>query len=243
MTVDFHRDDDFIIGKLKDGYSLSRYGDGEFKYLRGSYITNMQKHEPILADKLLKVFLEPLEMLLIGIPDPLCSRPFIEKFNIAFDKFIVDKPARQSLFVSSFVFRPNIINKDTDEYFEKIKGIWKGKEVVIVNFHADIVNHYLFKDSDCTLFSIPRNDCFQEYDRVLDSCRDLYGQEKIFLFSAGPTATALAYDICSEGEQGIDIGSLVFQYEQFKESETPYEWSYQDSYRKGKRGFLRGING
>ena len=241
--MDVHRESEFICGKIKEGYSLSRYGDGEFKMMRGSSITNMQVYDENLKRGLLKVFESPLKKLLVGIPDPLCTRPYVEGFHKKFDNFIQNKAAKEkSIFVSSFFFRPNLINMDSNKYFDMIKNIWKDREIVLVNFNIDLLDHFLFCDSTPTAFiPISRNNCYKMYESIMYTCRKFYNQNILFIISAGPAATCLAYDICSEGEQALDVGGIAFEYSLFKKESHPEQWVYQDSYRK-KRGFLRGIN-
>ena len=113
----------------------------------------------------------------------------------------------------------------------------------MINFNPNLSNHFLFDNcSHLSFLEIPRNDCFFQYKRIFNYCRGLYKTNTIFVFSAGPTATCLAYDICRDGEQGIDIGALVFEYQIFKGDLDPTRYTYQNLYRKGKRGYLRGIN-
>ena len=240
--MNVHREESFILEHFKKGYSMSRYGDGEFKMMRGSDIKNMQKYDDELNQKLLKVFEQPLKKLLIGVPDPLCTRSYVEGFHKRFDKFIQDKPAKEkSIFISSFFSRPSLINKDSNAYFDTIKNIWRNKVIVLVNFNPSLPEHFLFRSSHCFFIQISRNNCFAEYERIMDSCREFYSQNRMFVLSAGPTATCLAYDICLEGEQALDMGGIAFEYSLFKEESHPEKWVCQDSYKK-KRGFLRGLN-
>jgi len=240
--MEVHREEEFILEKFKQGYSMARYGDGEFKIMRGSSITNMQVYDVGLEQGLLKVFEKPLEKLLIGIPDPLCTRSYVEGFHKKFDKFILDKAAKEeSIFVSAFFSRPSLVNLDSEEYFDKIKNIWKDREVVLVNSKPDLPNHFLFRDSICEFVEISPRNCFLNYEQILYACYQFFGENKIFILSAGPVATCLAYDICLEGEQALDMGAIAFEYSLFKKEPHPEKWSYQDAY-KIKRGYLRGIN-
>lgn len=232
-----------VFGKLKQGYCLSRFGDGEFKMVRaGSDISRLQKYDKELKRRLLRVFLNPLSNLLIGIPNPLCTRPYVEGFYRRFDEFILNKPAKtESVFVSSFFTRPSLVNLDSNSYFERVKNIWRGREVVLVNFNFDLLNHFLFCDSVCDFIEISRRNCFSRYKEIVTSCYMFCGKDKLFLISAGPVASCLAYDLCEVGEQAIDIGQLAFEYVLFKEEPSPERFTSQNVY-KSKRGYLRGVN-
>lgn len=232
-----------VFSKLKQGFSLSRFGDGEFKMLRAeSSINGLQKYSDKLRYKLLNIFLNPLPDLLVGIPNPLCTRPYVENSCKYFDEFISNKPAEtKSIFVSSFFTRPSLVNLDSDAYFKKMKNIWKDEKIVLVNFNSDLTNHFLFKDIICDFIEIPRRNCFSEYKKVIASCYELCGEGILFLVSAGPVASCLVYDLCEAGEQAIDIGQIAFEYDLFKKELTPERWTSQNAYRD-KRGYLRGIN-
>jgi len=239
--MNFCRDEKVILDKVRDGYSIARYGDGEFKMIRDLPITIMQDYHPELTKKLQDVFLKPLDKLMIGIPDVLCDRPFVSGITKQINRYLAGKPAEsKSSFISSFITRPSLINKDSQAYFEKIKDVWKGREIVLVNFNPELTDHFLFRDSDCIFLQIPRNNCFFMYNRIFEECKFQFNRDYLFILSAGPVATVLAYDLCKAGEQALDIGAFAFEYSLFKD-ESPEQWNYQDAYRKGKRGYLKGI--
>ena len=53
----------------------------------------------------------------------------------------------------------------------------------------------------------------------------------------GPTATVLAYDLCSARYQALDIGHLDVEYDWFLKKEvmgTPLEFKYVDGSREGR---------
>lgn len=233
----------FVFEALKAGFSLTRFGDGEFKILRGGHgITNLQEYNKALEQKLLKTFSDPLPKLLIGVPNPLGTRPYVAGFYRHFTGFISDQPARtKSIFVSSFFTRPSLVNLDTEMYFKRAKAVWKDRDVVLINFNSNLPDHFLFRDSFCTFIEISRRDCFCDYGEIMASCNKLCGQGKMFLISAGPTANCLVYDLCEKGEHAIDIGQLAFEHSLFIGQPKPERWTAQNTY-KLKRGYLRGIN-
>jgi len=223
------------IDKIKEGYSLARYGDGEFfRLLRSSKgISKLQRFDGKLKEKLFIVFSKPLEKLLIGIPRMDKPKQWVMNFNSGFSKFIKDKRAcEESIFVSAFISRPGLVGRDTRGYFDKVKSIWKGKEIVLINFNPNLRDHYFFKGHNVNFIKISRRDCFDDYDNILGKCKKFYNQKKIFLASAGPTATCLAYDLTSDGEQCIDIGQIAFEYSLFKNENNLQGWTSQNEYRK-----------
>lgn len=228
------------IEKIGEGYSLSRFGDGELKMIwRKASINKLQDYDTALQEKLLRVFTAPLKKLLIGIPNPLCDRSWIDQFTETFEEFIADKPAlKESTFVSAFFSRPSIVSLDSELYFEQVKRLWKGKEVVLINFNPSLLTHYLFDDSAAHFIWILRSNCFSEYKQILKACRSYYGEKKLFLVSAGPTASCLAYDLTRDGEQCVDIGQIALEHSLFKAENDVEKWTSQNSY-KVKRGHIR----
>lgn len=218
------------IDKLKEGYSISRYGDGEISFIvKSKGIHLMQNFNERLRDKLLFILNSPLDNLLIGIPrnseeiQNLKPRPWIPILLERLGKIV---PADR-IFASSFISRPCVVGNNNIEYYDYIRSIWKGKDVVLVNFEDDIVNHYLYRDCNIEYIKIQRRNCFEQYGIILNKCRWFYGQNRIFLSSAGPTATCLSYDIAKDGEQCIDIGHLAYEYAQFIGENKPRRWVSQ----------------
>jgi len=223
------------IDRIKEGYSLARYGDGEFfRLLRSSKgISKLQKFDDKLKEKLFTVFSKPLEKLLIGIPRMDKPKRWVINFNNNFSEFIDDKRAyRESVFVSAFVSRPSLVGRDTQEYFDKVKSIWRKRGIVLINFNSNILNHYLFEGCVVDFIQISRRDCFDDYDNIRRECKKFYNQKKVFLASAGPAATCLAYDLTLDGEQCVDIGQIAFEYSLFKNENNLQLWTSQDEYRK-----------
>ncbi len=226
------------INKIKEGYSLARYGDGEFARLLKTHkgISKMQVFDKRLQNKLFVVFSNPLKKLLVGIPRMDNPKPWVVNFNKGFAKFISSKRARkESIFVSAFISRPALVGKDNQEYFDKVKTIWQDREIVLINFNTDLLEHYMFDGGYIESFiQISRRDCFDQYDDILNECRNHYGKGKIFLASAGPTATALAFDLTRDKEQCVDIGQIAFEYSLFKNEDNLIGWTSQNSYRVKK---------
>ena len=83
-----------------------------------------------------------------------------------------------------------------------------------------------------TLFIAPGSP-FDKYDEILSAFNDI-SRDKLVLAALGPTATVLAYDLCNEGYQAIDIGHLDLEYEWFLRKEilgTPLEFKYVEGSR------------
>ena len=221
------------IQKLKKGYSLARFGDGEFFkiMLESKGISKLQDFNLVLQKKLFNIFSDPIENLLIGIPSLKYKKPWVKNFHNKFEEFIKDKKCREvSTFVSAFFSRPSLVGKATKNYFKLVRSIWKDKHIVIINFNPTLVWHDLFNIDNYNFILIDRRNCFSCYDNILNSC-SIY-DDSIFLVSAGPTASCLAYDIAKTGRQCIDIGQIAFEYSLFMGDDELEKYTSQNSYRR-----------
>lgn len=225
------------IEKLKEGYSISRFGDGEFFNVikNKKAINKMQEYNDELRKKLLYIFDNPLDKLMLGIPRMDNPDRWVKNFNKEFSLFIKDKKSyNKSIFASAFISRPSMVNNSNNYYFDTFKSIWDGRDVAIINFNEHIVVSELFDNCYVKYIKISRRNCFSDYDLILDKCKKYFKRSVLFLISAGPTASCLAYDICSFDEQCIDIGQIVFEYLIAKHTVNLEEWTSQNSYRKDK---------
>lgn len=225
------------IEKIKEGYSLSRYGDGEFLHLLedNKPILKLQNFDINLKKKLIKVFTEPLEKLLIGIPRMDEPKKWVVTFHKKFTKFISNKQAETgSIFVSAFISRPCLVGNNTQNYFDKVKTIWSNREVILINFNRNLCNHYMFNNCNPTFIQVERRNCFSDYVSILNECKKFYKQQRLFLISAGPTATCLSYDLTLDNEQCIDIGQIALEYSVFNEEKNLKSWTSQNKYKKKK---------
>lgn len=221
------------IDEIKKGKSIARFGDGEFIriILEGRGISKLQSYDPLMRKKLIEILTNQVENLMIGIPRIEIKRGWIIYFHKKFKKFIIDKKIKNNIFASAFFSRPSMVNRSNDEYFKKIMSIWNDKKIVLINFNKDIINHNLFKHCEIDFIKINRNNCFSSYNEILNKCKYFYNSKRIFLISAGPTATCLAYDLTCDGELGIDIGQIVMEYSLFKKENNIIKWTSQNNHR------------
>jgi hypothetical protein len=221
------------VNKLKEGFSLSRYGDGEFirVILEARGISKLQSFNPDMRNKLMEVLINPIKNLMVGIPRTDHKKGWVKQFHNKFSKFISGKKIEKSIFASAFFSRPSMVNRNNEEYFKKVMSIWNDRKVVLINFNEDLVNHHLFKHCKIDFIQISRNDCFSSYNEISEQCKEFYNRRKIFLLSAGPTATCLVYDLACNGEHAIDIGQIALEYSLYKKEKDIIKWTSQNHYR------------
>lgn len=234
--------------------SLSRFGDGEFGVMNGSRI-HFQNRSAKLAQRLKEVIASEMSNLLIGLPDCFGSLDncvpsaidFWRKWMSRKREMVYSHLDMNRVYYNAFFTRVYMPFNKTDEhykncieYFEKIKKIWAGRDVVIcegVGTRFGMFNDLLDGAKSISRILCPARSAFDKYDEILSAFNDI-SSDKLILTALGPTATVLVYDLCNEGYQSIDIGHLDLEYEWFLRKDVegrPLEFKYVEGSSKGRK--------
>lgn len=222
------------IKKLQQGYSISRFGDGEFRLINGKSII-YQDIDTQMSNKLINILSQknlPTK-LLVGIP------PFYQNKESFFcPKRVTSKKVinywrkylrhRDSInvckimddnkdYYSSFISRIESFSYNNNEYLNELSKIWSGRNVVLImnekkyNDIKNIMNNCINKEQILKIIFCLEKNAYSQYDSLLNQCSE-FGKDTLFLIMAGPTATLLAHDLCIKNYQCIDIGSFFELY-------------------------------
>lgn len=121
---------------------------------------------------------------------------------------------------NAFATRPYISlnqneRKKSTHYFKKLREVWEGKDVVIVegNTTRNGVGNDLFNNTS-TLRRIigPSKNAYSKYSELLDACLDI-DKDVMILISLGPAGKVLAWDLYLRGYHVIDVGHIDSEYE------------------------------
>lgn len=191
------------LREIVAGRSLARYGDGEFKLCRGAGIKS-QRFEPGI-DARLRGILKSSGHCLVGIPNlhsPTPKREFWLRYE-RYASYLANRP-----YVSSFVTRPDSapwIN--TPEYWALLEQLWVGREVTLVRGSTkSLCAEDLVGAARVHEIVAPRQHAWCDYQQILE--RVLYTQPTRVLLCLGPTATAMAVDLCAQGVHAVDLGHV-----------------------------------
>lgn len=209
--------------------SISRFGDGEFELIKNHDI-KFQKSSKLIAERLIEVLQSDNSNLLIGIPkvftkDDLRIKTRSERIfwmeSVSMYKAIIYKYINlNKVYYDSIFTRPYMGYKNKKgcrQYFDKVKSIWNGKDVIIVEgvySRLGVGNDLFEKCSSIKRILAPYENAFEKYDEIL---KEVYkeSRDSIVLIALGPTATIMAYDLSQKGYQAIDIGHIDIEYEWF----------------------------
>lgn len=239
---------------ISNRFSLARFGDGEFRLIRKQGI-NFQKPSAELSQKLLETLHSNDRMLLVALPDCFGAldkyQPQVADF---WRKWLVNKRGliysyleMERTYYNSFFTRAYMPYHKTDaqylrcqHYFDKIKKIWKGRNVLICEGEGTrfgLLNDLLENANSISRILCPHRNAFDRYDEILSSFSKI-NKDWLILLALGPTATVLAYDLHNKGFQALDVGHLDIEYEWFMkrdESPQPINYKYTDGSMEGRQ--------
>lgn len=223
-------DDEVIKKIINEKKSLSRFGDGEFKWMLGIDQNSFQVNDEKLKDKLLDVFNEENDNLIIGIPRALNTlNPFNREAKKEWKLFILLyykrikgllKNKKNRVYADTNITRFYMDYKDKKECIhriENLKQIWKNRDVIIIEgdkTRLGVGNDLFINAKSINRIIAPSKNAFEKYDEIL-KVSELLPHDKLILISLGPTASILSSDLSKRGYQAIDIGHIDIEYEWF----------------------------
>jgi hypothetical protein len=200
------------LQKMLDGWSISRFGDGELAIALGSG-NSTHKPNPKLAQEFREILVNPAPKCIPAIPT---MRPgpklanwerSLARWSVLFDHRIT----YGSVFVGQSVSAPWILN---DDFIREWRNIWRGKKVGLVSHEVSALTKLVQQDDGVPVpILCPENEAYSKIDDVQKRCLD--ADVDLVLICAGPMATALANRLSSE-VQAIDFGrglGVVLRYE------------------------------
>lgn len=248
-------DDKTVVDKIvKEGYSISRFGDGEFLWILGKNKKSFQDNSKDLSNDLKNILVnyKSNKKVLIGIygtfndlsAHTFNSKIFWKYFILKYGKQVYDILPDET-YCDTALTRPymDYKNKNFDlmqSKFENLKRIWNDRDVIIVEgeYTRLGVNNDLFDNckSRRRILCPPKNAYFK-YNEIVDAIKKVAKKEDLILISLGPTATVLAYNLAEEGLQCIDTGHIDIEYMWFKNGVTvksPIKGKYVNEVNNGK---------
>lgn len=221
---------DETIGKLKSGYSMVRFGDGEFRIMGGLPQSNYQNAEEGLSKGLKKVIKSAEEntKLLVCIPniDNLlenCTEQSKKYWTIHFVKcmkYYKENCRKEATYGDAFVTRPYMTFKDrskSSEWFKELRSLFDDKEFVLIEgkYSRLGVGNDLFENvKSLERILCPPKNSYEKYDEILAEAKKV-SKDKTILLSMGPAGKVLAYELFKEGYTVMDIGHIDSEYEWF----------------------------
>lgn len=233
--------------------SIARFGDGEFAIMMNVNRQKFQKNDDRLSKRLIEVLNSELSDLLIGIADNYGS---LEKYNtgsaIGIRLYITQevRDAHQKLlnpnrqYYDAYLSRPYVLYKDNNtsapkERFQHLQQIWENRDVIFVEgalTRLGVGNDLFANARSIKRIIAPATNSFDKYDEILSAALQYGTKDSLFLLALGPSACVLAYDLCINGFQAVDIGHVDLEYEWFLQgigTRTAVPHKYNNEFQGG----------
>ena len=212
---------------LTNEFSISRYGDGEFKLIKGENLL-FQKYDERLAKRLREILISDINNHIVCIPYQIVETNWLnDRTKYFWDNYLSLNRYKiyklldfKKIYYDAFITRFYMDYKDKEKsklILKKIFKLWDNKEIVIIEGEESRlgVNNDLFDNCKSIQRIIcPKNDSYDKYDEILNESIKI-NKNKLILIALGPTATVLAYDLCKIGYRALDIGHVDIEYEWF----------------------------
>ena len=214
---------------IEEKKSICRYGDGEYSLCSDKIKSDniFQKKDQFLKKRLKEILVSKDRNIIVCIPpfddkyyeDPevknnLVNPKYWKRYWYKNGKIVIKLLDKNKIYGNALLSR---ITGFYENDIKELKKIWENREIVFVyskegRFEKDkrIFDNILSSEE----VLIPALNAFERYDEILEECLSKE-KNKLFLISAGPTATILAYDLSKKGYQALDIGHLPNSYREF----------------------------
>jgi hypothetical protein len=192
------------LTKLQQGFSIARFGDGEFKMMDGAGYVREPPNKK-LAHELRQVMRSPHPMCLRGIPtfDPRSPKYSTwVKHTERFTRLLRAKGP----FYSAFISRPDSAPWiRTREFALEFQKLWLGKRVAVLCEINGSALRAVGERPSVVHVICPSHKAYAQIDHFEN--RIVAEEVDIAILSCGMTATCLAKRLAARGIQAIDFGS------------------------------------
>lgn len=207
--------------------SVSRFGDGEFKWMLGVSQKSFEDNSEELSKLLIEVIQSNEKGHLVCVSPALAGLDYTSKRAKKYWETMLGKCGARLLkyldrgrkYYNANItrFYINDVNKSkVNSRFEHVRLIWEKRSVLIVEGTMSRlgVGNDLFDNAVSVRRIIaPAKNAFQSYSDILNCVEEEYKPDDLVLIALGPTATVMAYDLAKKGIQAIDIGHIDIEYE------------------------------
>ncbi|ADY12227.1 SP_1767 family glycosyltransferase [Sphaerochaeta globosa] len=221
-------DEETIEYIVSHNASMSRFGDGEMRWIMGMNKNTFQDNSALLSQRLQEVLSSDDGNVLICIPNVFEAVGFLQLSSRVFWRSHLDKTREYwmnslipyKIYGDSLLTRPYFIYKDKSgagKRFKHLVSIWDKKDLLIVEgekTRLGVGNDLFDNAKSVARLLCPSENAFAVYDSILSTTIQNY-QGRLVLIALGPTATILAYDLSKRGIRALDIGHIDVEYEWF----------------------------
>lgn len=217
------------LEKLKEGCSMSRYGDGELNMILGRNFSTFQDPDEMLIRRLKEILKSNIPGHIVCLSD--IYGDFFNKDEVHkswFRRHLADGGREYDYglfdmnkeYYNAFITRPykDYVDKQgAEERFLALRALWDGRDITIIEGQKTrfgVGNDLISNAKSCERILGPAVNAFDKYEELFAQAKKT-NKNRLILIALGHTATVLAYDLALEGYQALDIGHLDIEYEWF----------------------------
>ena len=207
--------------------SVSRFGDGEFKWIAGIKQNSFQEDSEDMSKRLKEVIISNLDRHIVCIPDRFKSLSECRKdskiywadFMKSYRQQWIDMLDMNKIYYDTNISRLYYAHNNiaiSKKCVSLWMNIWDSKDIIIVEgeFTRLGVGNNLFSNArNIERIVCPAKNAWSFYDKILETTKQFASKESLILIALGPTATIMAYDLSKAGFWAIDIGHIDIEYE------------------------------
>lgn len=218
---------------IRDKCSVSRYGDGEYKWMAGVPQASFQQTSPKMTERLIEICKSEEPNHLVCLSDGFDKLDHLNREAQCFWYGFMGehrkrwisylKPGKQ--YYNTNMTRPYMDYLDKSpcaHRFQLLKEIWRDRDIVLIEgdkSRLGVGNDLFDTAKSIRRILAPARDAFGKYEEILEAACKLE-KDALYLIALGPTATILAYDLHKTGRQAIDVGHVDIEYEWFRMGAT-----------------------
>ncbi len=235
---------------LTDHVSVSRFGDGEFKWMADFPQNTFQNPSKEMQQRLIEISKSDLENHIVCLSDTFGDLKqfnaygrefwgcFMGMYRKKWMRFL--KPGK--VYYNTNMTRPYMDYVDKSPCamrFAMLKKIWQDRKVVLIEGEKSrlgVGNDLFSTAASVQRILAPATNAFDKYKELLTRACQLE-KDTLILIALGPTATILAYDLAKCGYQALDIGHVDVEYEWFQmgaTSKVPLKNKYVNESLQGR---------
>lgn len=210
---------------VKEGCSVSRFGDGEI-LLTNNKAIGFQKADSKLGERLKEVLQSNADGHIVCLSDTFTDiyrynrkarrfwRTHFFIYGHIWDNLLI--PNKQ--YYNTFVTRPYMDfaqKTQCGKWFHDMQAIWQNRNIIFIEGEKSrlgVGNDLFHNAKSIKRILCPPTSAFDKYDSIINEAVK-QRKDVLFLIALGPTATVLAYDLHKKGYQAIDIGHVDIEYE------------------------------
>jgi len=184
-------------------FSIARFGDGELRLAIGGGCSSQQAEKGLARE--LTDIMHTYRGFLVGVPNFEKSPRAKSWAKYAEGQFA--SLYKQDLYASSLITRPDSAPWiDTPEYWQNVRNLWAGKDVVLVaGDRKSITPEMLTGASSVRLVEGPRQHAYSQIDRIESEIGTPTG---LVIMCLGAAATVLAARLDAKGVHALDLGHM-----------------------------------